>query len=108
MEWVLMVLGCLTYCVCAYASYNDELRRQPYFVPVAIFLGTIVSTIWFMAVRYIDDRQKIYVYSLFWDLMLLSVYYFLPVAFFGVKMDKWGLLGVFIAFAGLCLVKARA
>lgn len=108
MEWLALAFACMLYSFCAYLSYNDKMRDEWYYVPLCIFMGTIVSTIWFITCRYLDDKQRIYVYSLFWDLMMGGVYYFMPLLFFGVRIDRWSLFGLFMVVAGLTIIKVRA
>lgn len=108
MQWWMLLLSFFMYCVCAYFSYSDEMRKKPWFIPVAVGLGTVVSTIWFITVRWLDDKQKIYVFSLFWDFVMMFVYYFLPIVWFGVKLDKWAAVGMLMMVAGLVIVKARS
>lgn len=107
MTWFLLLLATLLYSVCAYISYHDGLRQKWYFVPTGVILGAIVSTIWLIAIRILDDKYKIYVYSLFWDFVMLSVYYFLPAVAFGIKLDKWSLFGLFLIACGIAIVKTR-
>lgn len=108
MQWWMLLITFFVYCVCAYLSYSEEMRGKWWFVPVAVALGTVVSTIWFLTVRYLGDKQKIYVFSLFWDFVMMFVYYFLPVVWFGVKMDKWSLGGMVLMVTGLLIIKLRA
>jgi hypothetical protein len=84
------------------------MREKWWFVPLSVGIGTIVSTIWVLTIRYLGDKQKIYVFSLFWDFVMMFVYYLLPVVWFGVKLDKWSVGGIMLMVLGLVVLKMRA
>jgi hypothetical protein len=58
--------------------------------------------------RYLDNKQKIYIFSLLWDTVMVLVWYFIPILFFGVKIDRWILLGVLLMVLGLSIIKVRS
>lgn len=102
----LAIAGCLYILVC-WLGYNDEFRKTAYFVPVATAIAALVNLLWFTVLRTLDDRQKIYVFSMCWDAVIVGVYYSIPVLFLGVKLDRYGLIGVFLILCGVCLLKLR-
>lgn len=108
MEWFVLLFVSLLYAVGAYMTYTEEARKQWWFIPFAVGLGAVVSTLWFLMVRWLDDKQRIYVYSLFWDAIMIAVYYFLPPLIFGVKLDKWSLVGLALIVGGVALIKVRS
>ncbi len=108
MEWLVLLLVAGIYCICSWLTYSEEMRNKWYFMPLAVVLGTVVSVIWFLMVKYLDDKQKIYVYSLCWDFMMMFVYYLYPVALLGVKLDKWSLVGLGMIVGGIAVIKLRS
>ncbi len=108
MEWLGLLLVGLVYTIGAYLSYGDEFRQKWWFIPVCTVLGTISGTMWFIMVKLIDDKQRIYVYSLMWDMVMMSIYYLFPLLFLGVKLDKWSIFGLCLMICGLTIIKVRA
>ena len=108
MEWFTLALAGLMYSYCAYLSYNDVMRNTWYYVPLCVFMGTVLSMVWFGMCWYLDDKHKIYVYSLCWDVVMAGVYYIFPVLFLGVKLDRWSLCGLFLILLGVAIIKLRA
>lgn len=108
MEWLSLILVGFIYCICSWLTYSEDIRQKWYFIPLAVLLGTIVSLIWFCTVRYIDNKQKIYVYSLFWDFVMMGVYYIYPIIFLGIKLDGWSVFGLFLILTGVIIIKLRS
>ena len=104
----MLVLAGILYVFAAYMSYSEGMRREWWYVPLAVFVGTIASTIWFWTVRYIDDKDRIYVYTMFWDFVLCAVYFVVPLLWFGVKLDRWQLCGLLLMIIGLAVIKLRS
>lgn len=59
MQWWMLLLSFFIYCVCAFLTYSDEMRKKPWYIPVAVALGMAVSTVWFFTVRWLDDKQRV-------------------------------------------------
>jgi multidrug transporter EmrE-like cation transporter len=107
-EWLVLVVIGLLYVCSAYLSYNEEWRRTDWFWPVSVVLGLVISSVWFAMVKYLDDKQRIYVYSLCWDSLMCGTFYLVPLIFFGVKLDRWSVLGLILMIAGVMLIKVRS
>lgn len=57
--------------------------------------------------KYLDDRERIYFYNLCWDVVMVMVYYFIPVFFFGVHVDRYRIVGLLMMLGGLALMKMK-
>lgn len=86
-------------------SYNEAFRRSDYFIPVTILIGLLCSIIWNSMVKYIDDKNRIYYYSLVWDVSTIFVYYLFPLMFLNIKLEKFGIIGIIMIIFGLFVVK---
>lgn len=105
MEWFFLVIVVLCYFTTCSMSYNEAFRRSDYFIPVTIAIGLLCSIIWNSMVKYIDDKNRIYYYSLVWDISTIFVYYLFPLIFLNIKLEKVGIIGIFMIVAGLIVVK---
>lgn len=105
MEWLCLVMVSCLSIVCAYLTYTEEARRQWWFIPLCTGLGSIWVLAWFVMVRYLDDKEQIYFYSLCWDTSLVMIYYLVPVLFFNVELTRYGGMGLLLMLAGLVLLK---
>ena len=107
MEWLWLLIVGLIYVICAYLTYKEEWREEPWYLPVCFFFGATLVVIWYLVIKYIGDKDRIYFYSLCWDAVMVGVYYFLPILVFGVKLDRYGILGLGLMTVGLVLLKIK-
>lgn len=107
MEWFWLAITAVIYVICAYLTYKEEWRNEWWYLPVSCSFGTILVFIWYLVIKYIGDKDRIYFYSICWDAILVGVYYLLPIALFGVKLDRYGIAGLSLMVAGLVLLKMK-
>jgi len=107
-ELTLFMLAVCIYFCSSYISYSDAWRKSGWFIPVGVVIGLIASTCWFILVKYVNNNQRIYVYSLFWDAIICWSFYVVPLIFFNIKIDRWGFLGLAMMVAGLTIIKIRS
>lgn len=108
MQWLVLVIAFLLYSLCCWLTYSEGYRDKWWYLPLGIMLGATCNLMWLMMTKAIDDKDKIFIYALFWDAVIVAVFYGLPIFFFGVKLDKWGLLGVLMIVIGLTIIKVRS
>lgn len=82
-------------------SFHDKW----WFAPAKIILGMFGSFSWTVCLWRIADKDKIYLYGLFWDVVVCAVAYFLPVFCFGIHLGWKGLVGLMLMTTGLILLK---
>lgn len=105
MIWLIFILAFVLYSASAYLSYHEEWKTRNFYFPLGIFIGLCITTLWFWLVRYIDDKNKIYFYSLIWDTIMIGVFYITPIIIYGVSINKAGLFGLILIIAGLIIFK---
>ena len=109
MHVVISLLGvALLYCFCAYMSYHESWHGQWWYVPLGVLTGAAASGVWFAMAAYLKDRQAIYLYNFYWDVVLCSVFYLVPVLCCGVKLNWAGVLGLAMMAAGTLLLKVQS
>jgi drug/metabolite transporter (DMT)-like permease len=106
-EWLSLVAVAIIYVLCAYLSYSINWHDRAWYMPVGVFLGTSTVVLWYVMVKHLADKDRIYFYSLVWDVILVFVYYLLPIFCFGVKLDRNGVIGICLMLAGLVLMKLK-
>ena len=102
-----LLIIAIIYSLAAYVSYVEGWRNTGWFWVINIIIGLISSIIWCWMVGYIDSKDNLYVYNLFWDTIICSIFYIFPILFFGVKMDGWGIAGLSCIIVGLVIIKCR-
>ena len=107
MQWLLLMIVSIIYLCESYLSYSDAWRRSYCYLPISIGLGLFSCIIWFVTVKYLDDRQRIYIFSLFWDSAMCFAFYLVPIICYNVKLDCWSLFGLFLMVAGLTIIKIK-
>lgn len=106
MEWFVLIFVTFLYVASSYIAYQESWRQSSWYLPTGMLIGVLLTILWVATVKYIDNRERIYFFSLAWDFIMVAVFYLLPL-FMGVKLDKWGLFGLTLVAAGLVLVKIR-
>jgi multidrug transporter EmrE-like cation transporter len=86
-------------------SYTDGLRRSPWYTWWMILLGGACAGMFAWAAKMLDSGPGVYRYSLFYDAVVMSCYYLLPLLAFGTRVSPGVLLGAAVVVAGLVIVK---
>lgn len=68
-------------------------------------LGAMIGWFWCIAIRHMPDRESVFVFSLYWDAVVMSAYYLLPLFFMGVKPNAGVVVGASVVLLGLFIVK---
>jgi len=104
--WVLLVTALVCGIGC-WASYNEEAKQAWWYMPLGFLLGLIGSGSWFYVCKLLSDKEKIFVFNLMWDAVMVAVYYGLPLLLFGVKLDRMSFIGATLILVGIFILKAR-
>lgn len=108
MEWVWLAVAMAAYVISCTLGFQEEFRRNsPWFIPINMLIGIGVSTIWYLNIRHLDDKDRIYFYGIVWDMGIVLTYYIIPLIFFDVRLSKLGLLGIGLMIAGMLLLKVK-
>ena len=107
MEWITLLIALNFYFACTYFSFHEELRRANWFVPVSVCLNIVTSFLWFSTVKYIDEKNKIFFYSLAWDFCMVCIAYFVPILFFNLNLNKMTIAGFLLMIIGLIIIKTN-
>lgn len=103
--WLLLPVFLLC-CAGSYLSYTDAARRGPHYVWQMALLGAGCAALFAVAARALDDKPRVYVFSLAYDFLMAVAYYLLPLAVFGVRLSPGVVAGVALAALGFALIKA--
>jgi uncharacterized membrane protein len=106
MEWLFLLMAGLLYAAGCWLTYSEESKKAWWYLPFGIFLGALINVIWFIAAK-MHTSHHMYRFTLIWDAMLMSIYYMMPLIFFGVKMDRWTLLGLSLIVTGAVIIKVK-
>lgn len=106
MEWIFLIIVAVAYIFQVRYSYSDFDKTGWEFFAVNFGTSVFVSLIWYWVCRNLD-KEKLYVYSLTWDTMVTCLFYFAPILLCGMKIDRWGVVGMLMMIAGLAVIKFR-
>lgn len=106
MEWIFLAVVAVAYLIQIHYSYNVADKTGWNFFAVNFGASVFVSLIWYWICRNLD-KDKLYIYSLTWDTMVTCLFYFAPILFCGMKIDRWGICGMLMMIAGLVIIKIR-
>lgn len=68
-------------------------------------IGFLYSLLWYWSSRIVSNKTDFLTFVFLWDFVYIAVFYFMPIFFFGVKMDKWGFIGMASMVFGLVIMK---
>jgi hypothetical protein len=95
------------YLAYAYLIFGSKMDKEGMlFFVISMIVGTLYSLLWYCSARMVEDKNDFFFLVLLWDLIYILVFYFAPVALFGLKLDNFGLIGLFVVVAGLLVMKA--
>jgi len=95
----------LVYFAYAYLAFSDINKNGLTFFLLSMVVGAFYSLLWYWSSRLITEKSDYFLFVLIWDFVYIGVFYLTPVLFFGVKLDKWGIIGMLSMIAGLLIMK---
>jgi drug/metabolite transporter (DMT)-like permease len=101
---IITVLTMLSCCITFSKTWHDKW----YYIPCGLALTVIINFIWYSSAKFLGDEKKIYLFSLYWDFIVCSIYLFFPLLLINAKIDKWQYLGIFLMFLGIIIIKIKS
>lgn len=106
--WViLLIVAIIQTCLCT-MTFTKSFHDRWWYFPVGIIFGVTTNSLWLLSAKILPDKQQIYIFSLFWDCIMVGVYFLIPVIAFGIKFDKIGFFGLLLIIIGTLLIKLRS
>lgn len=105
MEWLIIFAVMVTYSSSLALCYNDDLRRSWFYPWLSIGIGFVISSLWMLGVRTIDNKERIFLFSLCWEFSVILIDYLVPLVFYGLNVNKYVVLGSLITALGLTIMK---
>lgn len=104
---LILLVAILVYSGSCFISYSDHLKQSAWYFPIAIILGAMGSTLWFYGCKLLNSKEDIFVFGLMWDVVLVGVFYGIPILAFGVRLDKWTSISAALILLGILSLKLR-
>ena len=86
-------------------SYTDSFRRTWWYMPLFTVLGCIVTCLFAWGVKLLDNKEKVYTFSLYYDTVVMAAYYLLPLLIFSTRPSPGTICGAILVVVGLFVVK---
>jgi len=102
----LILVGIICSLMC-YISFDKSLHNKWWYIPAGLMLGILSNSIWILTTKYFGDEKKLYTFSLIWDILFVAIYYFLPLIFFDIKLEKHGYIGLLLMVIGILIIKIK-
>jgi multidrug transporter EmrE-like cation transporter len=103
--WLSLLPATLIFIIGSLFSFSDTLRNSKWYTPVFVILGIAMTFLWIWATKVFDDKNKIYVFSLVWDFLMMAAYYLLPFCLYKFKFSWPMIIGALLMVAGVVVVK---
>lgn len=106
MQCLFLVLAAVVYFMYAYLAFDERLPKDGLvFFGATAVVGIFYNMLWYWSTRMITEKNEYFMFVLLWDFVYIFVFYFTPVLLFGVKLDKWGVIGLIGMITGLLVMK---
>lgn len=103
--YLLFTLVFIIYSIASVVSYNDEIRNSYRLFVYGLPLSFFGSVIWYIIIRILNEKDKIYVAGIYWDVVVAFTCTLVPLLFFNLKLNYLTWVGVGVIFLGLLLIK---
>lgn len=100
--WLAPVLAMC--CVGAWTSYDEDVKAWKGYVPSMAILGAACAACFGLAVRKMAKTET-YAFSLYYDAVVFSCYYLLPVMLWEAKLTPPLVAGTVLVLLGVAIVK---
>lgn len=88
----------------AWASFTDSVRRSAWYVPLMAVVSLATGLLFAYGSRMLDDKGRIFVFSLLYDCAMAVAYYVLPILFFGCALKNQTIAAAVLIAAGLIVL----
>lgn len=106
MQCLFLFIAALIYFMYAYLAFDDKMPKTSVtFFLASMIIGFLYSLLWYFSTTMIKEKTEYFMFVLIWDFVYIAVFYLTPVLFFGVKIDRWGVIGILSMVAGLLIMK---
>jgi len=103
--YLLLIPVFIIYVIGSALSYIDALRRAWWYAPLFAILGVVTTYLFAWAAKLLDNKEKIYVFSLCYDTAMMIAYYLLPLLIFSTRPSTGVVIGTSLVVIGLFVVK---
>jgi hypothetical protein len=104
---ILIIVSILTMLSCC-LTFNKSYHDKWYYMPFGLFVALMCNLLWYGSAKYLHDEKKVYIFSLYWDFVVCSIYLFFPLIIINTKLDKWCYIGIFLMFLGMLIIKIKS
>ena len=104
--WHLLFPVFLLCCAGSWLTYSDSRRQASWYPWVMVLLGAGCAYLFSLGAQWLDDKVRVYVFSLVYDCLMVAAYYVLPLVVLGVKVSPGVAVGAGLVVAGLVVIKA--
>lgn len=101
MSYVVLVPATFCFVAAAWLCYHDA--RPWWYQPVGALTGALSTWLWFVGAQWAGSKQETYRLGLAWTVLAEACWLAVPLLFFGVRLNWWGVLGVVLLAASILL-----
>lgn len=65
----------------------------------------IACILWYSLAHSLSNKEDVLLNSAYWDMMIMTIGYMLPMLIFGFKLTYMQFAGLAVIFAGFCMLK---
>lgn len=104
MIYSILLAAFLMFLVGSFISYRKEIHVYWWFPVIMCSISMCGGLLWSFACKCTPDRSRIMILSIYWDVMMATAYYFIPIIIGSVEINKFSATGILLIVFGLILI----
>jgi hypothetical protein len=104
MIYLILFLAFVLFSIGSSFSYRKEIHQYRWFPAVMCCVSLCGGFLWAMLCRITPDKNKIMIFSVYWDIMMAIAYYMVPLLFGNFQLTATSVFGIIIVCVGLSII----
>lgn len=105
MAYLILLLVVAVYSTSLMFSYTESIRESKYYCLMSLCCSLCIGMLWVYGVRAMQTTERIFFFSLCWEFAVILTDYLIPLAFYGLNVNKYVVMGSLVVAAGLTIMK---
>jgi hypothetical protein len=104
MQYLILTFVFLLCWLGAWATFTNRIRDGGIYLPLMLAVSVGTGYLFALGSRMLGEKERIFVFSLQYDVCMAAAYYLLPVLFFGCTLRNHTIAGAVLVVAGLAVI----
>ena len=105
--WFFLTLMVVFHFVMCYLIFNKDIHAKWWYLFLGVLLAALNNFVWFYSAKIIENKKEMYLFSALYSILITVVYFLVPILFFGLKINKWELIGIVLMIIGFIIFRTN-